>query len=98
MLTSKQRAYLRGMANGIDTIGQIGKEGITDSVIKQAELAIKAREIIKMRVLETSMLTARQACETLCAALDAQPVQAIGSRFVLYRPNAEKPVIVLPKK
>jgi len=98
MITSKQRAYLRGLANTIDTIGQIGKEGVTDNVIQQAELALKAREIIKLRVLETSMLTAREASEILCEALDAEPVQCIGSKLVLYKPNPEKPVIVLPKK
>ena len=98
MITSKQRAYLRGLANTIDTIGQIGKEGVTDNVIQQAELALKAREIIKLRVLETSMLTAREASEILCEARDAEPVQCIGSKLVLYKPNPEKPVIVLPKK
>ena len=98
MITSKQRAYLRGLANTIDTIGQIGKEGVTDNVIQQAELALKAREIIKLRVLETSVLTAREASEILCEALDAEPVQCIGSKLVLYKPNPEKPVIVLPKK
>lgn len=98
MITSKQRAYLRGLANTIDTIGQIGKEGVTDNVIQQAELALKAREIIKLRVLETSMLTAREASEMLCEVLDAEPVQCIGSKLVLYKPNPEKPVIVLPKK
>ncbi len=98
MLTSKQRAFLRAHANAIDTIGQIGKDGITQNTIDQAALALKAREIIKLRVLETSMLTAREACDTLCAALDAEPVQAIGSRFVIYKPNPEKPVITLPKK
>ena len=95
-LTSKQRAYLRGLANGIDTTQQIGKDGITQAVIDQAALALKPRELIKMRVLETAMLTAREACEALCEALDAQPVQAIGSRFVLYKANPQKPVIELP--
>jgi len=95
-LTSKQRAYLRGLANPLDTIGQIGKDGITQAVIDQVAQTLKARELIKMRVLETSMLTAREACEALCEALDAQPVQAIGSRFVMYKQSPQKPVIVLP--
>ena len=98
MITSKQRAYLRGIANGIDTIGQIGKDGITGSVIEQVRLALKSREIVKLRVLETAMLTAREASERLCSALEAEPVQCIGSRLVIYKQNPEKPVIVLPKK
>lgn len=97
MLTSKERAYLRGLANGTDTIGQIGKDGITESVIAQAGDALRARELIKLRVLETAMLTAREACEVMCEALDAEPVQCIGSRFVIYRRNPEKSVIELPR-
>ena len=62
-LTSKQRAQLRGIATNIDTIVHIGKDGITDNLIKQANDALLAREIIKCRVLENSMLTAREACE-----------------------------------
>ena len=98
MITSKQRAYLRSMANTADTIGQIGKDGITDSVISQMENAIRARELIKLRVLETSMLSAKEACGILCEALGAETVQCIGSKMVIYRPNPEKPVIELPKK
>ena len=84
-LTSKQRAYLRGIANGIDTILIIGKDGITDNVIKQANDALDAREIIKCRVLENSMLTAREACDELCQALGAEGVAVIGTKFVIYR-------------
>lgn len=97
MLTSKQRAYLRSLANTLPTIGQVGKEGVTDSVIQSAADALKAREIIKLRVLETSLMTAREACTELCEALDAEPVQCIGTRFVIYKRSAEKPTIVLPK-
>ena len=97
MLTSKQRAYLRSLANTLPTIGQIGKEGVTDNVIQSAADALKAREMIKLRVLETSLMTAREACTELCEALDAEPVQCIGTRFVIYKPNSEKPTIVLPK-
>jgi len=97
MLTSKQRAYLRSLANPLPTIGQIGKEGITDTVISSADDALKAREIIKLRVLETSLMTAREACTELCESLNAEPVQCIGTRFVIYRKNEEKPTIVLPK-
>jgi RNA-binding protein len=97
MLTSKQRAYLRSLANPLPTIGQIGKDGITESVVQSAGDALAAREIIKLRVLENSLMTAREACEVLCEELDAEPVQCIGTRFVIYKRNQEKPTIVLPK-
>ena len=64
-LTSKQRAQLRGIANTLDTIVIIGKDGITENLIKQANDALEAREIIKCRVLENSLLTAREACDEL---------------------------------
>lgn len=95
MLTSKQRAELRGLANGLDTVMQIGKGGITEAVVTQAEQAISNKELIKVRVLETAMLTTREACEALAQAMDAEPVQCIGSRFVLYKRNSENPVISL---
>lgn len=87
MLTSKQRAQLRGMASTADTILHIGKSGITDNVLKQAEDALKARELIKGKVLENSLMTAREACEDICRVLNAEPVQAIGSKFVIYKEN-----------
>ena len=98
MLTSKERAYLRGLANGEDTIVQIGKGGITDNLVEQAKGALKARELIKGRVLENSMLTAREACDELATLCLAEPVQVIGSRFVLYKMNREEPKIKLPKQ
>jgi len=95
MLTSKERAKLRAMANGIDTILQIGKDGITGNVVSQADGALSARELIKGRVLDNSMLGAREASDELCRLLRAEPVQCVGSRFVIYRMNREKPVIRL---
>ena len=67
-LTSKQRAQLRGMANGLDTIVQIGKDGIGDNLVQQANEALEARELIKCRVLESAMLTAREAYQELAKA------------------------------
>lgn len=90
-LTSKQRAQLRGMANSIDTILQIGKEGITDNLVQQANEALEARELIKGRVLETAMLTAREACDQLCVVTRSEAVQVIGSKFVLYRETHARP-------
>ena len=89
-LTSKQRAQLRGIANTIDTIVHIGKDGITDNLIKQADDALEAREIIKCKVQENALLTAREACGELGRLTRSEPVQVIGSRFVLYRMQHDK--------
>ena len=97
MLTSKQRAHLRSLANPLDTIVQIGKDGVTEAVEQSVLDALRARELIKGRVLETSMMTAREACEMLCLKLNAEPVQCIGSRFVIFKRNPNAPVIELSK-
>ena len=95
MLNSKQRAVLKGIAATADTIGQVGKGGVTENTIIQASEALTARELVKFRVLETSPVTAREAADILAEKTGAEIVQVIGSRLVLYRPNPEKPVIVL---
>lgn len=89
-LTSKQRAQLRGLANGLDTILQIGKEGIGDNLVQQANEALEARELIKGRVLESAMLTPREACQILARLTRSEPVQVIGTKFVLYRESHSK--------
>ena len=89
-ITSKQRAQLRGIANGIDTIVIIGKDGITDNLVKQANDALDAREIIKCRVLENSMYTAREACDELSRLTRSEQVQVIGTKFVLYRQHYDR--------
>ena len=99
-LTSKQRAQLRGMANGLDTIVQIGKDGIGDNLVQQANEALEARELIKCRVLESAMLTAREACQELAKRTRREGVQVIGTKFVLYREShsrEKKDKIVLVK-
>ena len=99
-LTSKQRAYLRGLANPLEPIVIIGKDGIGDNLIKQANDVLEARELIKCRVLENSMLTAREACDELSVLTRSEQVQVIGTKFVLYRPTHKKDKkdkIVLPK-
>ena len=98
-LTSKQRAQLRGLASTMDTILHVGKDGISDNLIKQADDALEARELIKGRVLENSMYTSREAAEELSAATRSEVVQVIGSKFVLYRyqHNKEKRKIQLVK-
>ena len=84
-LSSKQRAYLRSLSNDLDVIVHIGKDGIGDNLIKQVNDALEARELIKGRVLENSLLTAREAAEELAVAARCEVVQVIGSKFVLYR-------------
>ena len=95
MLTSKQRASLRGMANTLDTILYIGKEGITDNTVKEAYDALEARELIKCAVQQGCELTAREALEELCARVHAEPVQTIGNRFSIYRQARENSKIHL---
>ncbi len=96
-MTSKQRAYLRGLANSLEAIVHVGKGGMADTIVKQADDALTARELIKGRVLETAPETAREAAEALAAATGAEVVQVIGRAFVLYRPSPDEPKIVLPR-
>ena len=102
-LTSKQRAQLRGIAAGEDTIIHIGKDGISENLIKQVNDALEARELVKGRVLENSLYTAREAAEELKIPTRSEVVQVIGSKFVLYRESHSKPkdkriVLVKAKK
>ena len=91
-LTSKQRAQLRGLANTIDTIVQVGKDGIGENLIKQVDDALEARELIKGRVLDNNIeYDARLAAEELAKATRSEVVQVIGSKFVLYRETHSKP-------
>lgn len=84
-MTTKQRAALRSMANTIQPVLHIGKDGINDNMVQQAWDVLEARELIKVTVQRNSPLTAREACEELCERTHAEPVQVIGSRFVVYR-------------
>lgn len=97
MLNSKQRAYLRGLANSIDTILIIGKGGMNNEIIKQADDALTARELIKAKVLETSDITPKEAANIIANSINADVVQVIGTKFVLYRKNVKEPVIDLPR-
>lgn len=97
MLHSKQRAFLRSLAADIDTIVMVGKGGLADTIVKQTEDALTARELVKGKVLETAPLDVRACAGQLAAATGAEVVQVIGRKFVLFRVNPEKPVIELPK-
>ena len=95
MLTSKQRAYLRGIAQSYETIFQIGKGGINDNLIMQVNDALRKRELIKLRVLDNSGYTSREAADAIAEKVSADVVQVIGSRFVLFKRNPQDPVIDL---
>ncbi len=97
MITSKQRAYLRGLATEQSAIMQIGKGGITENLLKTLSDALEARELIKLHVLENSGEAPKEMLEALCQALNAEPVAATGRKIVLYRPSEKKPTIELPK-
>ena len=95
MLTSKQRAKLRALANSAEMILQVGKGGISPHLVKQADDALTARELIKGGVLETSPLSAKEAANALTQETNSQVVQVIGMKFILYRRNPDKPIIEL---
>ncbi len=97
MLNSRQRAQLRSMANDYETILQIGKSGIGENTVKQVNDALEARELIKLRVLETCPQTSREAADLLAAETNSDVVQVIGSRFILYRESKDNKTIKLVK-
>ena len=90
MLTSKQRAELRSEANTLETTLMVGKGGITEAVIAEAATQPEARELVKGRVLESALLTAREACDALCEAVRAEGIQCVGSKFVIYKKSEKK--------
>ena len=85
MLTSKERAELRAQANGIETTLIVGKSGVTEAVIAEAENLLTARELVKGKVLEGAFMTPREVCDALCEATGAEGVAVIGTKFVIYR-------------
>ena len=85
MLTSKERAELRSQANSLETTLMVGKGGVTDAVIAEAENQLTARELVKGKVLEGAMMTPREVCDEICEATGAEGVAVIGTKFVIYR-------------
>ena len=96
-ITSKQRAQLRGLAMSEDTIIQVGKGGINAAVVDSVSKALKARELVKGRVLESCEFSPREVCDILSESCRAEAVQVIGTKFVLYKRNEQEPKIVLIK-
>ena len=97
MLTGKQRAYLRSLSNSFDAIFQIGKGGITEEMCLQIGNCLEARELIKLRVLENSGYTAREAADQIAETLQADVISVVGNRFVLYRESQKKKKIEIPR-
>ena len=95
MLTSKQRAYLRSLSNTLDPIFQIGKGGISEQMCLQLSNALEARELIKVKVLENSGFSAKEAANEIAEAIDCDVVSCIGSKFVLYKESENKKRIEL---
>lgn len=97
MITGKQRAYLRGLAQKLTPIFQIGKGGIEDAFIVQVRQALEKRELIKIRILENSGLDTRDASDFICKKVKCEGIQAIGNTMVLYKASKKEPQIELPK-
>lgn len=96
MITTKQRSYLRSLANNLDTIFQIGKNGIEENFLKQVEAALESRELIKLSVLNNCDLGPREASDIICEAIKCEGIQIIGKKLVLYKKSSKKPKIELP--
>ena len=95
-MTSKQRAYLRGLANGLQPIFQVGKSGISDNLVKQLDDALEARELIKINVLETAPNNVRNLGEEIATVTNSTCVQTVGNKITLYRAREKDSKIVLP--
>lgn len=97
MLTGKQRSYLKGLANGLKPVIQLGKDGITPAFVKQVSETIHKRELVKISILDSCDIDTKEAAHTVAARTNSHFVQAIGRKFVIYKKNRKEPVIDLPK-
>lgn len=97
MLSNKQKKYLRTLSNSMKPIMQMGKDGNKDTFIRQLDIILESHELVKVNVLETSPMSAKEAANYFAERLDAEYVQSIGKKFTLYRESKEEPEIVLPK-
>ena len=97
MLNSRQRAQLRAMANDYETILQVGKSGVLDTTVKQVADALEARELIKLKILETCPTNVKDTANKLAEATDSEVVQVIGSKFILYKESKNNKTIKLVK-
>lgn len=97
MITSKQRSFLRSMAHSIDPVAYLGKQGLTENVIKQIDICLEARELVKVKLQEGCDLDAKEVANEVAQKLGAEFVQAIGHKFTLYRESKDNKQIVLPR-
>lgn len=97
MLTGKQRSYLKGIANNLDPIFQLGKSGLTENFLKQVEEVLEVRELIKIKILQNCDLDPTQTANEIAEKLSAEYVQSIGSKFVIYKESKKNKKIELPK-
>lgn len=89
-MTSKERAELRSKANELETTLMVGKDGVTENLLQEAGRQLDARELIKGKVLEAALLSAREVCDALCESLNAEGIQVVGNKFVIYRFSEKK--------
>ena len=85
MLTSKQRAEFRAQANTLETTLMVGKDGVTENVVAEADKLLTARELVKGKVLEAALMTAREVSDALCEATGAEGISCVGNKFVIWR-------------
>ena len=90
MISTKQRAFLRGLGNALDPVMQIGKEGITENSLEAIDLLLEARELVKIKVLKTAEISAKDCSRLICEKLGADGVQVIGYVFIVYRRSNKK--------
>ncbi len=90
MITTKQRAFLRGLGNALEPVMQIGKEGISDNVVTSVNLLLEARELVKIKVLKNIDLSSREVADDLAEKLEAEVVQVIGNNLILYKKSTRK--------
>ncbi len=98
MISSKQRSYLRGLAQQVDPTVYIGKQGLTENVIKEIDTGLNCRELVKVKLQEGADLSPKDVADDMAEKLKAEFVQAIGRKFVLYRESKDNKQIELPKK
>ena len=98
MITAKQRSYLKGIANKRKPLAQLGKEGISDAFVASMNDLLESHELIKVNVLDSSLLGSKEAAVKVAKRTRAEFVQAIGNKFVIYKRAQEDPKIELPTK